>query len=175
MSPPDGTRFLALLHEHRAILYKVAFAYCRNREDRVDLVQEMATQLWRSFRRFDGRVRFSTWAYRVAMNVAISHLRGEGRRIRNTLQLDQFACEVAADDRLAEEAGDNMRVLRRLIEGLDGLNRALVLLYLEGHTSEEIAEIVGISPGNVTTRMNRIKGELQRGFARLESSQETNP
>ena len=173
MGPTDETRFLALFHEHRAILYKVAFGYCRNREDRVDLVQEMAIQLWRSFGRYDGRVKFSTWAYRVAMNVAISHFRGEGRRIRNTLPFDEFAYELAADDRLAEEAGDNMRVLRGLIDGLDELNRALVLLYLEGHTSEEIAEIVGISPGNVTTRMNRVKNELQRGFARLESTQET--
>jgi RNA polymerase sigma factor (sigma-70 family) len=79
MGPTDETRrFLALFHEHRAILYKVAFGYCRNREDRVDLVQEMAIQLWRSFGRYDGRVKFSTWAYRVAMNVAISHFRGEG-------------------------------------------------------------------------------------------------
>jgi RNA polymerase sigma-70 factor (ECF subfamily) len=175
MGPTDETRFLALFQEHRAILYKVAFGYCRNREDRVDLVQEMAIQLWRSFGRYDGRVKFSTWVYRVAMNVAISHFRGERRRIRDTLPFDELADEFAADDPLAEEAGDNMRVLRRLIDGLDELNRALVLLYLEGHTSEEIAEIVGISPGNVTTRMNRVKTELQRGFACLESSQESTP
>jgi RNA polymerase sigma factor (sigma-70 family) len=175
MGPTDETRFLALFHEHRAILYKVAFGYCRNREDRVDLVQEMAIQLWRAFGRYDGRVKFSTWAYRVAMNVAISHFRGEGRRIRDTLPFDEFAYELAAEDRLAEKDGDNMRVLRGLIDGLDELNRALVLLYLEGHTSEEIAEIVGISPGNVTTRMNRVKKDLQRGFARLESTQETTP
>jgi RNA polymerase sigma-70 factor (ECF subfamily) len=173
MSHNDQTRFLALLNEHRAILYKVAFGYCRNREDRADLVQETAIQLWRSFGRYDSGVKFSTWAYRVAMNVAISHFRAEGRRIRDTLPFDELAYELAADDPLAEEAGDNMRVLRRLIDGLDELNRALVLLYLEGHTSEEIAEIVGISPGNVTTRMNRIKNELQRGFARLENTQES--
>jgi RNA polymerase sigma-70 factor (ECF subfamily) len=172
MSPSDGTHFLALLNEHRAILFKVAFGYCRNREDRVDLVQEMAMQLWRSFSRYDSRVKFSTWAYRVAMNVAISHFRGERRRIRDTLPFDELAYELAAEGPLAEEAGDNMRVLRRLIDGLDEMNRALVLLYLEGHTSEEIAEIVGISPGNVTTRMNRVKNELQRGFARLENPQE---
>jgi RNA polymerase sigma factor (sigma-70 family) len=175
MSPPDGSGFRALLQEHRAILYKVAFGYCRNREDRVDLVQEMAIQLWRSFGRYDGRVRFSTWAYRVAMNVAISHFRREGRRIRDTLPLDELAYELAADDPLAEEASDNTRVLRQLIDGLDELNRALVLLYLEGHTSEEIAAIVGISPGNVTTRLNRVKNQLQRGFARLENYQETTP
>jgi RNA polymerase sigma-70 factor (ECF subfamily) len=172
MDPKDDTRFLALLQEHRAILYKVALGYCRDREDRVDLVQEMAIQLWRSFGRYDGRAKFSTWAYRVAMNVAISHFRGEKRRVRDALPLDEFAYDLPSADRLAEEAGDNMRVLHWLIDGLDELNRALVLLYLEGHTAEEIADIVGISPGNVTTRMNRIKNELQRGFARLESIKE---
>ena len=173
MSSPDAIRFIALLHEHRAILFKVASGYCRNREDRVDLVQEMAIQLWRSFGRYDGRVKFATWAYRVAMNVAISHFRGEKRRIRDTLPFDDLAYELAADDPLAEQAGDNMRALLRLIDGLDELNRALVLLYLEGHTSEEIVEIVGISPGNATTRMSRLKSQLQRGFARLENFQET--
>jgi RNA polymerase sigma-70 factor (ECF subfamily) len=175
MTSPDGSRFLALLHAHRAILYKVAFGYCRNREDRGDLVQEMAIQLWRSFGRYDGRVKFPTWAYRVAMNVAISHFRGERRRIRDTLPFDALADELTAVDPLDEEAGDNMHVLRRLIDGLDELNRALVLLYLEGHTSQEIAEIIGISPGNVTTRMNRVRNELQRGFARLENPKENNP
>jgi RNA polymerase sigma-70 factor (ECF subfamily) len=175
MGPKDDTRFIALLHEHRAILYKVALGYCRNREDRVDLVQEMAIQLWRSIDRYDSRVKFSTWAYRVAMNVAISHFRGERRRIRDTLPFDEHTYELSVDDPLAEKATDNMRVLCRLIDGLDELNRALVLLYLEGHTSEAIAEIVGISPGNVTTRMNRIKSELQRAFARLENPQETTP
>jgi RNA polymerase sigma-70 factor (ECF subfamily) len=175
MRPTDKTRFLALFQAHRAILYKVAFGYCRCREDRVDLVQEMAIQLWRSFGRYDRRVKFSTWAYRVAMNVAISHFRVEKRRIRDTLPFDDLAYDVAADDPLAGDAGDNMQILGRLIDGLDGLNRALILLYLEGHTSEEIAEIVGISPGNVTTRMNRVKNELQRRFARLENPQETAP
>lgn len=118
----------------------MASGYYRNREDRVDLVQEMGIQLWRSFARYDGRVRFSTWAYRVAMNVAVSHFRGERRRIRDTLPFDELAYDLAADDPLAEEAGDNMRVLRRLIDGLDALNRALDLLYLEGHTSEGISD-----------------------------------
>jgi RNA polymerase sigma-70 factor, ECF subfamily len=168
MSPPDEARFLSLLQEHRAILYKVAFGYCRDRDDRSDLVQEMAIQLWRSFGRYDGRVKFSTWAYRVAMNVAISHFRGEKRRIRDTLPFDEMAHEIAVADPLEGDAGDNMRVLRCLIDGLDELNRALILLYLDGHSSEEIAEVVGISPGNVTTRMNRLKQRLQDEFARLE-------
>ena len=147
MSPPDATRFLALLHTHRAILYKVAFGYCRGREDRADLIQEMAIQLWRSFGRYDDRLKFSTWAYRVAMNVAISHFRGERRRIRDTLPFDEFAEELAAHDPLAEEAGDNMRVLRQLIDGLDELNRALVLLRRDPHGP----------PFKLTCRLHRAK------------------
>ena len=168
MAPPDEARFLALLNEHRAILHKVAYGYCRDREDRTDLVQEMAIALWRAFPRFDGRVKFSTWAYRVAMNVAISRLRGEGRRVRDTVPIDELAVEPGGGDPMLEGAGDNMRVLRRLIDGLDDLNRALILLYLDGHTSEEIAEIVGITPGNVTTRVNRLRQRLQEEFAQLD-------
>ncbi len=168
MSPEEESRFLALLHEHRAILHKVAYGYCGDRDDRDDLVQEMAVQLWRSFPRFDDRVKFSTWAYRVAMNVAISHFRGEGRRVRGTVAIDEMAVEPGREDPMLDGASDNMRVLRRLIGELDELNRALILLYLDGHTSDEIAEIVGISPGNVTTRVNRLKERLQSEFARLE-------
>ena len=167
MRPPDE-RFSALLHEHRAILHKVAFGYCREGEDRADLVQDMAVELWRSFPRFDGRVKFSTWAYRVAMNVAISRFRGEGRRIRDTMPLDDLAVEPAFEDPFFDAASDNMRVLRRLVDGLDELNRALILLYLDGHSSEEIADVLGISPGNVTTRMNRLRQRLQEDFARLD-------
>ena len=171
MGNPEEKRFLELLAGHRAMLHKVAYGYCRDAEDRRDLVQEMAIELWRSFARFDGRVKFTTWAYRVAMNVAISHFRGEHRRIRDTVPFDE-SFDLGGDDPLLDATSDNMRVLRGLIDGLDELNRALILLYLDGHTAEEIAAIVGISPGNVATRINRLKNELQRGFARLENPKE---
>ncbi|HZF13259.1 MAG TPA: RNA polymerase sigma factor, partial [Thermoanaerobaculia bacterium] len=76
-------RFLALLDEHKKILYKVAGSYCRNPADREDLVQEMVVQLWRSFDRYDESYRFSTWMYRIALNVAISFYRSESRRSRH--------------------------------------------------------------------------------------------
>lgn len=156
--------FLARLENHKRILYKVAYMYCRDREDRQDLVQEMLIQLWRSYGRFDDRVQFSTWMYRIAVNVAISHYRHEGRRIRDTLPLEEYGLDIAAADQLFDDAGDNMRVLRQLIDAMDELNRALILLFLEGFSSEEIAEIVGISASNVSTRINRIKTKLQTEF-----------
>jgi RNA polymerase sigma-70 factor (ECF subfamily) len=175
MNPKDEARFLALLHQHGAILHKVAFGYCRNREDRVDLVQDMAVQLWRSFGRYDGRAKFSTWAYRVAMNVAISHFRGERRRIRGTLPVDELAEQLTANDPLTEAAGDNMQLLRRLIDALDELNRALVLLYLEGHSSEEIAEVVGISPANRVATANGCPSPPSCGTSPIPSPAATSP
>lgn len=161
----EQERFLALLDQHRNILYKVAYAYCRHPEDRRDLVQDMAIQLWLSYQRFDGRVQLSTWMYRIAMNVAISFFRSEKRRIRDTLPIEDFGLDIAAADGIFDEAGDNMRVLKKLIDALDEMNRALVILFLDGFSHEEIANVLGITTTNVATRLNRIKLKLQQGFA----------
>ena len=156
--------FIARLEKHQRILFKVAYMYCRDRDDRQDLVQEMLIQVWRSYERFDGRVQFSTWMYRIAVNVAITHYRSEGRRLRDTVPLEEYGLDIAAADALFDSDGDNMRALRQMIDGLDELNRALILLFLEGFSSEEIAEIVGISASNVSTRINRLKTKLQAEF-----------
>jgi RNA polymerase sigma-70 factor, ECF subfamily len=160
-SSPDTDRFLALIEEHRKILYKVAFTYCRQPEDRRDLIQEMTIQLWRSFDRFDGRAKFSTWMYRIAMNVAISFFRRERRHHRN-VPIEESGLDVAAADRVMDESGEDLRALHRLIGRLDEMSRALILLYMEGYPHEEIAGIIGISSTNVATRIHRIKQRLQR-------------
>lgn len=166
--------FLRHLEPCKAILYKVAYTYCRDAEERRDLVQEMVMQCWRSFPRFDeaAGVKFSTWMYRVAMNVAISRFRTEKREVRDTVPLDEFALDLAAADQLDEKQSDNLRVLRQLIDGMDELNRALVLLFLEGFDSDEIAAMVGISASNVSTRMSRIKQKLTEQFSAAVSEGE---
>jgi RNA polymerase sigma factor (sigma-70 family) len=159
---PDSDRFEALLEEHKRILYKVANAYCRNREDRADLIQDVITQLWRSFGQFDDRSRFSTWMYRIAMNVAISFYRSESRRIRETVPIGEGVLDLAAADRVMDAAGDDVRILHQLLARLDEFNRALIILYLDGHSHDEIAGIIGISTTNVATKISRIKLQLQR-------------
>lgn len=156
--------FVARMEKHQRILFKVAYMYCRDRDDRQDLVQEMLIQVWRSYARFDGRVQFSTWMYRIAVNVAITHYRNEGRRLHDTVPLDEYGLDIAAADALFDSESDNLRALRQLIDGLDELNRALILLFLEGFSSDEIAEVVGISASNVSTRINRLKTKLQTAF-----------
>ncbi len=161
----DEELFLQQLASHKRLLYKVAYSYCRHAEDRRDLVQDMVMQLWRSFRSFDQRVQFSTWMYRIAMNVAISHYRSETRQVRDTLPLEEFGLDIAEADQLYSAQSDNMRTLDKLISELDELNRALILLFMDGYSNDEIANIMGLSTANVATRMTRIKQKLQTRFA----------
>ena len=155
--------FLAHLEEHKRLLYKVACTYARSHSDRQDLLQEMAAQLWRSFPRYDEGQRFSTWMYRVALNVAISHFRAETRRSRVILPGEDELLEVAAPPSSALD--DDLDLLRRLVEGLGEVDRALVVLYLDDHSYESIATILGISASNVGTRLTRIKERLRRDAA----------
>ncbi len=165
-APGRQERFVALLDEHRKILYKVAGAYCRNAEDRRDLVQEMAVQLWRSFDRYDERYRFSTWMYRIALNVAISFLRRETVRTRHTVPAEDAILETASGRPEGAPEEDELRELHRLIAGLDALDRALVVLYLDGNPYDTIAEVLGISESNVGTKLGRIRERLRREAGR---------
>lgn len=161
-------RFLILLDEHKKILYKVASSYCRNPADRQDLVQEIAVQLWRSFDRYDEGYRFSTWMYRIALNVAISFYRSETRRSRNTVPAEESLLEIAADPPEPAETDDGLRRLHELIGQMNGLDKALILLVLDGNRYDTIAEILGISETNVGTKISRIKQRLRRDFATQE-------
>lgn len=158
------TDFVDLLEQHRGILYKVTNAYCRDHDDRQDLAQEITLQLWRSYSRFDRRLRFSTWMYRIAMNVAISRYRAGRTRIRETQPLDDLS-EVASEHERAD-AGDNTRVLYAAIRELDELNRALIVLFLDGYSHDEIGTILGLTPTNVATRLNRIKEQFRTSYLR---------
>src|ERR1700722_5523785 len=94
MTTREQERFLNLVEGHKKILYKVCHSYCRNPGDRDDLAQEIIVQLWRSFRAFDERARFSTWMYRIALNVAISFYRRESVRTRHVLPGSEHLLEA---------------------------------------------------------------------------------
>ncbi|MBP7962532.1 MAG: RNA polymerase sigma factor [Caldilineaceae bacterium] len=170
-SSTDQERFLAQIEEYKRILYKVANAYGTNQDDRQDLVQDMVVQLWRSFDRFDGRAKFSTWMYRVAMNVAISAARSQTRRIQDALPLDEAGLEIPVEEPWLADEGDDLRLLHQMIGRLDELNRALIILYLDGYSHAEIGEIMGLSATNVSTRINRIKQRWQNDFDTAQTGQ----
>lgn len=162
-TPVDPDPCLALLDAHRGILFKVAATYCPRVEDRNDLIQEMSLQVWRSYPRFDDRCKFSTWMYRIALNVAISFHR-QAQVHRHLLWGDDHLQDLPApaDPGPPDE---EMQALHRFIEGLDGLNKALVLLYLDDKPHAEIAEILGISASNVATKLSRLKQRIREGLA----------
>jgi RNA polymerase sigma-70 factor (ECF subfamily) len=153
-------RFETLLDEHKKIVYKVANLYSKSREDREDVAQEIVAQLWRSFASFDGRVQFSTWMYRIALNVAISNYRRESARKRYVLS-DEEQLLKAVD--LSTERSEELRVLYQFIDGLDPLNKALAMLYLDGNSYAETAQVLGISETNVATKISRLKQQLKQG------------
>jgi RNA polymerase sigma-70 factor (ECF subfamily) len=166
--------FHALLEAHRRIVLKVAGTYARHPEDRADLGQEIAAQLWRAFPAFDaGRSAFSTWMYRIALNVAISHVRSHAPRRGLVEPLDEAHGEVAGDDGSGHEAADAGRVLQRLIAGLDPFDRALLLLYLDERPQREIAQVLGISETNVATKIGRLKQRLRQQMAGANDGSDT--
>lgn len=160
------TGFRELLERHRGIVFKVASSYANNAADREDLAQEIAAQVWRAFPRYDGEHEFSTWMYRIALNVAISHLRERSRYERHHEALDLASHDVASTD-AAPDADAAVRELQRCIARLDPLNRALLILYLDERSQREIAEILGISETNVATKIGRLKQRLRNDMSEV--------
>ena len=166
----DKAAFTQLIQEHRGILYKISASYCRNASDREDLMQEMIYQLWRSAERYDANFKFSTWMYRIALNVAISFYRktsAGGMRVTLDVEAaDGFAATGSgsfADDPLEER----VELLQRFIASLGELDKALMILYLEERPYKEIGEILGLSETNVATKVSRIKGRLKQQFLKI--------
>jgi len=156
-------RFESLLHEHRRIVFKVAGLYSRSAADRDDLVQEISAQLWRSFGGYDpARAKFSTWMYRIALNVAISQARRERWSESDRFEpLDTHHLETIGGGEPVAEQDERLGALYAFIGQLDELNRALILLYLEDRSYTEMAEILGLSETNVATKISRIKQKLR--------------
>lgn len=160
----DNTRqqqFRVLIERHRGIVFKVANTYAFHADDRADLAQEITTQLWRAFAGYDPQRPFSTWMYRIALNVAISHVRTTTHTSRHVVPLEDDLHDIADGNALDHEADQQVRALHRFIAGLDTLNRALLLLYLEDQSYREIADILGISETNVATKISRLKQRIR--------------
>ncbi|MBS0194975.1 MAG: sigma-70 family RNA polymerase sigma factor [Proteobacteria bacterium] len=158
-------RFQALLAEHARIAPKVAAMYCRHPEDRRDLAQEIVVQAWRAFGRYDPARSFSTWLYRIALNVAISQVRSASQRERHAVPLDESAHAIADERAAPHETDERLHALQRCIDTLAPLDRALMLLYLEERSQIEIADVLGISASNVGTRINRLKQRIRARLA----------
>ena len=160
----DKEEFLKLIDEHKLIIYKICNSYCKNAHDRDDLAQEITYQLWRSFNHFNGSVKFSTWMYRVALNVAISFYR-KSVKDEPVIALSEEHIAFADSPSNKTELEQNIDRLQQLISELKELDKALMILYLEERPYSEIAEILGITETNVATRIGRAKEKLKQKFS----------
>jgi RNA polymerase sigma-70 factor (ECF subfamily) len=161
MDPPasDHDHFLSLLESHQRPLLKVCWTYGRTSHDRDDLFQEIVGRLWTSFGKYDRSRKFSTWMYRAALNVAIDFRRRQQRWGMETASLDEGGAAVLA---VATDDAMKRQQLRELLEQQSDADRAILLLYLEGHSYREIGEVLGTSESNVGTRLNRLKTSLRQ-------------
>ena len=154
--------FLELIKKHQSILHKICFIYCRNGSDREDLQQEIILQLWKSFPSFKGNAAFSTWMYRVALNTAINQTRKPG------LLIDPSSSpELSYDPSESYHLSEEIQILYRAISRLKKIEKAIILLWLEEKTYEEIAEMIGITVKNVSVKLVRIRTRLAEIISNL--------
>lgn len=162
MSPiadPEEIAFRELLARHAGALGRVARSYEASDEARRDLEQEMLVALWRAQASFRGDSSERTWVYRIAHNVAASHVARAIRARRDADVLSIAPPRAAAPDDVAQGRETIGRLERRLTQ-LDVASRQLVLLALEGCSTAEIAEVTGLTATNVTTRLSRLRKQL---------------
>lgn len=160
--------FLKLIQKNKGIIIKICNSYCFDKTDREDLTQEIIYHLLKSGNRFNADSRFTTWMYRVALNVSINFYR---QKIKSTSFIPLNESHINIEDRLNEmdETERNVMILQQFIHELNELDRALTLLYLEEKSYREIAEILGVSETNVATKISRIKSKLKLKFSSINN------
>jgi RNA polymerase sigma factor (sigma-70 family) len=165
-SPDKSDLFLTVIEGHKGIIHKIALAYADNKEAKEDLVQEIVLQLWKSFDNYNPQFKYSTWIYRVALNVSLAASRKENNRAKRIDPLREEMLSVAQTEE-STTLEEHYKKLQEFIFGLKELDRAIMLLYLEEKSQKEMAEIMGMSPTNISTRIGRIKDVLRQKFAEL--------
>lgn len=150
--------FSDMINEYRFLILKVCRMYARDEANFQDLFQEVVIQLWKSYKSFQGRSKFSTWIYRVALNTCISATKLKKRRIQTT-PLEVYHIGQVQDE-YDHETDVQIKKLHQAIKQLKETDRGIITLYLEEKSYEEIAEIIGITVNNVGVKINRIKSRL---------------
>lgn len=156
MTQPE---FVQMIHDNNGLILKVCNLYAATAQDRQDLYQEIVIQLWRGIHKFRNQSKLSTWMYRVALNTAISDYRKQRRTI-TTSDLQLFSNDVA-DTSVYIEKEEKLKSLYKAISHLQEIEKAIVMLYLDDKTYQEMEDILGINQNNLRVKMNRIKEKLR--------------
>lgn len=154
-----GKEFLQIITDNQGIIHKVCSIYCDVEEDRRDLFQEIIVQLWKSYPSFRNESKVSTWMYRVALNTAITSFKKDKRQPdKSGISYENLQLAEEMYDTRTEE---QIKMLNTAVARLTGIEKSIILLFLEDKKYEEIAEITGITQNYVRVKMNRIKKKLK--------------
>ncbi|MEZ4974448.1 MAG: sigma-70 family RNA polymerase sigma factor [Cyclobacteriaceae bacterium] len=155
---PQKRDFVRVVAENQGIIRSLCKAYYAGYEDQKDVFQDIVLQLWKSFESFRGESKISTWIYKVSLNTILAKVRKEKHKITTesiggtTLSFSQA------------KADDDMELLNQVLKCLKGVDKAIVILYLEGYKNKEISQMLNLTATNVSTRLNRVKAELSAKF-----------
>ena len=152
-------QFLDILEKNIGIIIKIARAYSKTLHDKEDLINDITLELWKSFGRFKGGSKISTWIYRIALNTSMNYKRKREKDrlffLDDLKQIENLSWLIEQPD------SSHSEILYQCIDELNQLNKAIILLYLDGNSHDEISDITGISKTNVGTRISRIKEQIK--------------
>ena len=149
--------FSRMVRENKSTIYTVCYMFSNDEDEVSDLFQETLINLWKGFESFRHESKLSTWIYRVAMNTCISadrKKRKQGTKVPLSMDINLYNDE--------DHETRQVRQLHERIQRLDLIDRALVMMWLEGMNYDEIAEVIGISVKNVGVKLVRIKEKLKQ-------------
>ncbi len=147
--------FISIIEQNQQIIFKVCNMYMDTKADREDLFQEILLNAWKGIKNFKGDSKFSTWLYRVALNTAISFFKKDKKQ-QQVFVAGGISFQESSDNQL-----EQIEAMNKAISELSAIDKALVMLYLENHNYQQIAEIMGITANNVGVKMSRIKVVLK--------------
>ena len=157
--------FIDFLENNKGLIVKVAGIYCYDHDERRDLIQDIILQLWRAFPKFDPAYAISTWTYRIALNVSISYLRKSTTRKKAFAAYQQQVDFVQWNNQFVDE---RLEQLYQFINFLQPIDKAIILLHFDNVKNKEIAEILGLNPSNVSTKLQRIQEKLSTHLITLK-------
>ncbi|HEV8514003.1 MAG TPA: sigma-70 family RNA polymerase sigma factor [Cyclobacteriaceae bacterium] len=150
--------FIRIIEANQGLIKSLCKAYYISPEDQKDAFQDIILQLWKSFETFRGESEISTWIYRVSLNTVLTKVKKEKRKIATeSIGVSELSISTAMAD------GD-IELLNIVIQSLKDLDKAIVILYLEGYKNKEISQILNLTTTNVSTRLNRVRAELKAKF-----------
>jgi RNA polymerase sigma-70 factor, ECF subfamily len=152
-------KFISVFEENIGIILKISRAYTKTTHDREDLISDIALELWKSYPNFKGDSKISTWIYRISLNTSMNYRRKDKSDLLLFSETNQFDTSTWLQ---YTEVNEQVELLYDCIDDLTEFNKAIIILYLDGNSHDEISTITGISKTNVGTRISRIKEQIKK-------------